>query len=348
VSMLLYELAAVAALLTGVLYLFRARPALALRRWAIDAAAVGAALAASLSQTTGLRETASLGSDISNIPFFARESVTLFAGALVPVGTPGAREKAALLLASAVVLIAGLYRSRRPGGSEARRWLLTAVVSAAVIASAYVILLGVEANYLHPLAMGEDNRGNGFAAVGFVLLVYSLAALASSAVFGSQRFALVAIVVISAIAVGYTLKVRADAGVWERASSMQNKTLSALRAVLPDPPSGSTIYAFGYPGFLDQAIPVFATPWDLDGAVKLTWNDPSLDAYPVFAGTRWVCGTSDLYPVFGRFHGVRYSGGYGESYFVDVRRRVVRRIQDQAGCQAAARLFRGAPQKPGT
>lgn len=115
------------------------------------------------------------------------------------------------------------------------------------------------------------------------------------------------------IGLGYVDRIDADKAQWALASTLQQRELKALRRALPDPPSGARVLLFGAPAYTASGVPIFAAPWDLNGAVKLLWHDGSVSAYPVIAGTVVVCGSAAVIPV-GAEYDVTQQAPYGTGF----------------------------------
>jgi hypothetical protein len=87
-------------------------------------------------------------------------------------------------------------------------------------------------------------------------------------------------------------------------------------------------------------VPVFAAPWDLDGAVELLWHDGSAAADPILAGSQVVCGTQAITPV-----GVDPTeiAPYGLGFFIDARTGAALAISNRAQCLRALQQFPPGP-----
>jgi hypothetical protein len=123
---------------------------------------------------------------------------------------------------------------------------------------------------------------------------------------------------------------------------LEASTLAALHAAIPKPPPDSRILLFGVPAYVALGIPVFAAPWDLNGAVKLVWNDASLSAYPVNTGDVLTCGRFAVQPP-GPGYSPAQAGPYGQVFFVDPQNRTVVRVDSRAECRAALKRLAPGP-----
>ena len=291
-SVLAYQIAAGAILLSALLYRLRAPWSSALPRWAVDVVAVALTLALA---GDGFYEPRPLSEWPSHAVSIARESWAILALASLPFGEPRTVTVVAFLaaLVSAGALVSHLLPAADPARRTLRRWLATAVAAGLAIGAGYLMFVPADPGY-HPLAPGQGNRVNALAAIGFVAAVYALVMVAATLVFRGlpswpawcMGFAAVAAVVLGT---GYANRVAADKAQWESAAEAREHVVARVRAALPKPPYAAVIYTVGHPAHTSPNIPVFAAIWDLSGAVQLEWDDPSLAAYPAFPGTRFSC-----------------------------------------------------------
>lgn len=350
VSVLTYEVAAVAALLSVGLYAREVPLRRALRRWALDLAAVGTAMAVVALNTQ--REMESLRGQVEHAGAIADQALTLLAGAVWPFGSPA---RAVVLVPAGVLVVAGLVAWwRLPRGSAGRAgaaWWTGVVLAAGVgVGAAYILLVPADSHYL-PLAPGIENRINLLAAPAYATLVYALAALAATlALLALRRSSPAVVAVIAgsfsvAVGVAYLDRVNEDRRAWDLSTARQQRVLRALRVAVPDPPSGAAIYTYGVRRYVAPGVPVFAVSWDLKGAAKLSYEDGSLSAYPLPPNAKLVCRERTLYPATKSFDEDEASP-YGRAYVVDVPRLRAVRIVDRRGCLRQADVLRHAGVEP--
>src|SRR5437763_13340016 len=175
-SVLTYEIAATTILLSIALYAWCAPLRLALKRWAVDAVAVGATLVFVTSNTfyahLPLRDQASHAVEV------AKGGAALITPALLPFGT--APRWLGLLVAAPVIAAAAITVRRLPHDdprAAALRRLLGAA-AAGIVAAGVAWLMFVPSAEFAPLDPAERNRVNGLAAVGLVVLAYSVVLIA--------------------------------------------------------------------------------------------------------------------------------------------------------------------------
>lgn len=338
-SALTYEAAGVVALLSVLLYSRVTTLPAALRRWAIDLVVIGGILIWSARETAEVRYVG-IETSVSNIPRYAGDAVSILGQAFRPFGAPWwALVAIVALLALAVVRRAPLADA---GREQARRWGLIAAGAAFGVAAAYAPFLGYE---LFPLRGGIYNRGNLLAALPFALLIYALAMIGGSIVFANARrwrtWSLAfSLAVVALVGLGFLDRLATDKRQWRQASELESQAVATLKSTVPDLPPGSTIYTFNYPAQVAPGVPIFSDTWDLQGAVRINWDDRSLAAYPIFEQTRFVCGERRTHPVGGEEfyfledgYGREQSGSYGRVLAVDLRTGEVHRISSQQACR---------------
>jgi hypothetical protein len=329
-SLVTYEFTLVPILLSVLVYWHRVPGRAALRRWAVDAAAVVAVLALATSQTTVPRE------PISALPERVAEvtagALSVVSWSVVPVGGTSDVSPARLLggLIVVVVLGAALARLRRGGrAAQLRPWLITAAAATVVIAAGYLVLLPA-AGY-NPAHRGIANRVNGFSALGIAALVYALVMLAALQLGDRLRrpAAPIALALTALLAVGYVVRLQSDERDWRDAADAQERVLDDLAGTRP-PPAGGALAAFHVPAFAGPGVPVFHQSWDLSGALRLRWDDYSLSAYPVNNGRTVECAGTAV-QVTGEEE--RAQLPYGRTRFYDAANGRSAPIRSRAGCR---------------
>jgi hypothetical protein len=290
----------------------------ALRRWAADAALVLIA-AAQYAANTPARTTASEG--LSGYADHARvlidQALTLLTGTLVPLTL----HRGWVVLGLLALIAVGIRR-----GGDTARWLVVAGLAALLALASYAIYVPANASY-QPLVPSVGNRVNIGAllplCVVLVALVRALGSLARS------RQLLAAAAVWAVVLIGALGALRDDRRLWTAAADQQHEVLSALHEALPQPPRGAALVVLGAPGVVTRfervanrdvnvPVPVFSTWWELDTAVKISYDRADLDAYPIWSYQpgQAACGARHLYQL--GLDGVRHALVYGNVYVVDI------------------------------
>jgi hypothetical protein len=336
VSVLTYEVAAAAILLSGLLYRARFSWRALRKRWLLDAALVLVPLGALVIPASHVR-VGSLGERAADVPQFVIQGSSVFASTFLPPNTSASALKLLVLATTSTILGVALWRARRREERELRRWLLRAAAGASAVGLGYLMFLGYG---LYPLSEGLDDRANTFAAFGFVVVTYSVVALLSVLLARQPGPRAAAILAAGTLLVGlgFVLRVRDDIERYDAATAQQNDELAKLRAAVPRPPQESTIFTFGYPTASAPGLPIFGAPWDLSGAVRLLWNDPSLTAVPV-DGKSVSCGRNQARVTA---YDPQQAAAYGHAIFVDLSTANVRHIASRRDCLQAQRAFMSA------
>jgi MFS family permease len=337
-SVLVYEAAAAAIALSLVLYRQRAPMRRALPHWLADVAAVVLSLSLSLVLTSRVRHVGSARERWRDIPDFARDGLSILASSFLPSSATVAAAKAIVLVVVMAFLAWALALARNPERRELRRWLRVTAGGVVGVAAGYFMFLG---SGLHPAYAGVDNRVNTFAGFAYAALVYSLVMMVGSVLAERHRRLARALVPIATLLVvgGFVQRVRADVDHYDQATRLQAQELAEIRHALPVAPRRSTIYVFGFPAGTAPGVPIFRAPWDLTGAVRLTWHDPSLSALPIFR-TGVACGRARMYP---REFKPSDGSTYERSVFVDLATGQVEWITSRRACLQARRTFRPGP-----
>jgi len=337
VSVLIYEVAACAIVFSGLLYRTRTSLTRAAPRWLVDAVLVLSALGISAVYTARVRHVGSLADRVADVPRFSRQGVSILGRSFLPDALDSAPAQGVVVVAIAGLFTYAFLVSRDATRHALRRWLRIAAVGAGAIASAYVMFLG---STIYPLHSGVDTRVNIFAGFGFASFSYATVVIAAQLLplRGAEALAVVALAGFL-LGLGFVDRLRADIGRWDTARVMQDDFLSALEQTLPRPTRGSTIYSFGYPAEVAPGIPIFTHPWDLNGALRLTYHDPTLFGLPIYR-RGVVCGEKWVYPAL---FGAKYASRYMKTIFVSVPERKVEPIRSKAECTSASRVFGGGP-----
>jgi len=316
-AILTYELVTVAVALTGVLYLSRMSRREALLRWGADivAAVVGVLLVEVLTPRAPLGTTSE---KLHHAGVIAKQSLTVWADTLWPFGGLGRGAAVAILV---VALAIGAWRRSR--------WLWAAAGGLAFVVVGYAVLVPGE-DFYTPLYPGLGNRVNLMAGIGMIALALALVAMV-----GRPRVTLP--IMAALLAVGYIVKLRDHSDEYTRSAAIQARQLNGIRALVPDPPPGTTIFMRQPTPEVAPGISTFSWRWDLSGATKVTYRDGAVSGYPILPGSGLVCEPAAIRP---RGNGLEaYSVQYGHAILVDVDSNRVLGADDRASCRRAVKAF---------
>jgi hypothetical protein len=277
----------------------------------------------------------------------AKELFHVVATTAMPFDTVGAGITVTIAILALGLTVAAQLPRADPTRRALRRWLWTAAIAAIMIAAAYVIY-GPSALFYQPRAPGLLNRTNAFGAVPIIVFVYALGALVGTAVFRSRRGAAAAVATLVALGLGvdYTAGMTHHLKLWDSGWTRAHDTLARFTHRVPPPPNQSLVIFYGQPIQEAQNIPVWAHYWDLNGAIQLTYHDPTLRARPAFPGTRIDCQKKKGVLLNDAYGGVVLptdDAAYGYMYLYDSNSDVLAVPKNQAECKQLAPQFVPGP-----
>ncbi|MCA1688991.1 MAG: hypothetical protein LC720_00615 [Actinobacteria bacterium] len=252
----------------------------------------------------------------------------------------GLRSADVLVGVLALVAGSGFVAWRTPDAGvrrELRRSLALALGGAMVAIAGWGMLAPGDPTYYSPGKPALGNRLNLVADIGLPVLVVGLVGLAATLAFAAvpreRRWATPLLIGVAATGIGgaYLDRIYVDRAAWVESRREQGIVLERLRSLMARPPAGSTVIARGFPLYVGADVPVFNASWDLDGAVKLLWNDATLRAWPGPPGSLACGGTGMSVTGFGS---LGLPAQYGHVFVVDVASGQAARIDSASGCRA--------------
>lgn len=320
-SILTYEITAAMIAAAGLLYIARHGWRAARLRWAADLAVVIAA-AAWNSSTTPRPQAFQVAALWSHFKLIVREGGGLVARSAVPGGLPSTT--LVLLVLLAVFVVAGALAWGRRGSALAwnlRPWLLLGLGGAAVIVVGWAIFVPTDPYYT-PTVYGFTNRVNALAAVGLAMFLYAAAGVIGTLVGRLRpRTPVLAVAVTVAITVvlggSYVKVLDRHSDLWVGAFRGEMGALGQIASQYPRLPSNSTLLTFGYPGYQAPGVPIFDVKWDLNSALKLQYDDPTVSGYPVVAPAKVRCSEKGVEAAGGAIAGLPLIP-YGRAILFDV------------------------------
>jgi hypothetical protein len=188
-----------------------------------------------------------------------------------------------------VLVVVGVLIRHRVGKLVTRSWARPAFVCFLLVVAVFLAWLPLlPANdYYLPSLLGVGNRVNSTASVflcaGLGIALFSVATLLSRAGLPVIGLALAAALMIFTTST-FTVVSIADAQSFVRAAQLRQAMLQLVKRAVPNPARGDLLLLGNYNAYSSSDwVPVFASTWDLNGAVKLIYNDPSLSGSPVFS-----------------------------------------------------------------
>jgi len=343
-SILTYELVAAPILVAVLLYRLVVPWRSALRRWAADVLVVGVSVAFMADAAREVRppET-STSFMLDRAEQMVRPAADVF-GSLLPAERlllgPGGLSLLGLGLAGCV---AAVVRRDQLAGAI-RHWTLVALGGLLFAVAGFVMLLPADP-YFIPRLEGVGNRTSGVAVLGAIVLLVALLWLVAAGIASLLRRPAVASPVAAAAlavtAIGMFETELVHQHAWASSWQQSQAVVSAIRtSVGPDVPPGTGIVTFRHTQFtVPGDVPVFAADWDLQGAVRLLYNDRSVRGYP------WK-GDGDCSARGLKLGAPPWPGGvlqYRRLWFVDATAFRARRIDSELACLDAIGKLTGTP-----
>jgi hypothetical protein len=351
---LMYELAGGLVAVAAIFYFSRGSWRQVAVRWVPDL--IVAYLSLNYAKTNTLpRAVLSFNESVSHARFIGDQALTLLTRTALPFGAPPRNLLLLLIAAAIVAAFVTWWRLPKQDAlrAELRWWATVAVAGAVVTVGGYVTI--VPSPYGSPMdAPGIENRINMISAFGLVAIVYAVAMavglIAVRRLGRPPRLAIAAPLVLSLVMViGYLGMLRDHTRQYDESFRRGQDVLFSISHVFNGaPPPGSTIYAFNFASFTAPGVPVFAWIWDMPGALKVTFQDPSLSGFPILPYTTIECGKKSMFPNGPFGTGPGETAAYGNAFFIDIDGESGVRVDSQAKCEAQRDAYQAGPLKQGT
>jgi hypothetical protein len=223
-----------------------------------------------------------------------------------------------------------------------RRALGITAAGLALWAAGMAVLVPGAAYYL-PHVSGPGNRLLVASAVGGALALVGAAVaggLVTATIARRPHLALaVAAGLFAAASINNGARELRQQRAWRQSWAEATAIRSAVRTALPSVPPGSAVVTFEHrTAVLPDGVPVFGSSWDLEGAVRLLYRDPSVRAHPWEASMR--CTPPGL-----RFSDLPAPFPYRSLWFVSVRESHAWPVTGQGAC--VDHLARLLPERDG-
>lgn len=330
-AMVTYEIAVPLVAVGGAVYYLSYRDRRALRRWAGDIGVVVLFLIYRLAAVPVSSESGFLvHRDASQT---VRRVLALLEGAWSTwkfVYAPGALGTIALV-ALGVVIVALLFASSG-FGARATRWFVIFAFGLVVAAASALVFLTANNRYV-PVTYSVFNRVNLPGSLGYVAMAIALLGILFEILQSFKLPGRVATVLV-ALAVGVSSAHQLDISAehirsWEASWRDQQQALEGYRVALRDVPHRADIIGFDVPIWERGFVPVFASSWDLRGAINYeTAVDPPV-AYPLLPTL--TCGVTGM--VEGEALVAAYNQSTAPLYFVSPKRRTAVRVRSESVCE---------------
>jgi hypothetical protein len=332
IAMVTYEITIPFVAFGGALYYFTYRDRRAVKRWAADVGLVVLFLVyrvaiVPVSSETGLIVHRNMSQTITRIDTLLNGAWSTWKFVYVP-GVMGTVALVALAVATLTLILSGDRRFTM----RAIPWLVTFAFGLALSAGSALVYLTANELYV-PQVSGTFNRLNlpgsfGYAAMAVAILGLVYEVLRSYKLPGALAAGLVALMVAGSAV--HQLGVSTDhIRSWEASWSDQQQALAGYRRALRGIPRTADIIGLDTPIWERGYIPVFASSWDLRGAIDYeTSVDPRV-SYPLFPSMS--CGPAGM--VEGAVTLASYDQSGEPLYFVSPIRGVAVRVSTESMCE---------------
>ncbi len=354
-SILTYEVTLPLIACLGGIYCYRVGWRAARWRWLTDL--VVAAVAGAWVGTHTKRTTSGLSGDFAHFKMVISGAETILGRAGMPLGTP---QTTIALFALALILAVGVGaylrfpdRFTAEQGWDLRRWLMLAGGGLLVSLLGWMIFIPADPYYT-PSVYGATNRVNGLAAFGLVLLVYGefgiIGTLLGQIRPRAKLIALPVIVLLGIVLLlSYTHVLRRHINVWDAASVAQNNAAIEIREEFQELPHGTTVFTSSVPANQTLGVPIFTASYDLDGMVKMEYDDYSLSAYPIVEDFHVSCRANGVTlekpdgEVFERQDEREVSAPYGTVLLLNLQTGSRAAPQSRRACRRVSRSYVAGP-----
>jgi hypothetical protein len=347
-SVLTYEVTIPLIAAAGIIYVARDGWRVGRWRWGADLAVVAAGALWNVAHTP--KSVSTLSGDLSHLREIVTQGGELLARTLYPLGVQPHTSTVLVFLAAIFAVGTAVHLltpSKRPAASGwgLSSWLLLGAAGLLTAALGWAMFIPADPYYT-PSIFGVTNRVNGLAGFGLILLTYAAVGIVGSLCgrVAGRRLAIgAAVTLVLAVALGsaYVHVLERHIRLWRDAYAMEQDGLNRVREAFPRLPHGTTVFTSNYPANVTLGVPVFATTWDLNGMVQVTYADNTVRAYPITEELEIQC----------RPHGIVAKAGeelehvapYGRARLLDLStgRHLTPRTQRQ--CVAAKPRFGPGP-----
>lgn len=315
-SILTYEITTPAIAAFGVIYVWRFGWQRAKYVWGANLLVVLACGGWVLSHTTRTKQ--GLSGDFHHLWLIVKGGAEMVARSLLPVGP--VRTALALVLLGLVFAAGAIALWRAPRlfpkgpGMGLRGWLLLGGAGLALTVLGWIVFVPADPYYT-PSIYGVTNRVNGVGGIAAIILVYAAFGVAGTLIGrlvrggwsgggegakdrGGSRSVATALVVtvgLGAVLGGlYLIVIHRHIGIWNSAYQQEKTAMEKIRQTYPTLPDGTTIYTTEYAAYEALGVPILSASWDLDGMVKLEYENGTLAAFPLLTGYHFSCGKDGL------------------------------------------------------
>ena len=348
VSILTYEITLPLIAAAGILYVLHFGWKLAWPRWSVDLAIVVATGLWNRAHTN--RPIAGLGDNLDHLHDIVVAGGTLLGRTAYPLGPHG--HTTTMLALFAIVLGGGAIvyfrrSARRAGEGDwgLKHWLLLACGGLALMICGWAMFIPADPYYT-PSVYGYTNRVNSLAGLGLVIAMYATLGVgtALAAVAVPRLRAAVPVVVVGLglmLGAAYVHVTARHSGIWEEAYAAEREGMDRIQAAFPDLPPESTLITSNYPAYQTLGVPIFSASWDLNGMLKLEYEDGTLMGFPRITGMEMFCRRGGI--GIGGYLTTPVEAPYGKVHLLDLQTGRKSAPQNVRECRVAKEEFPPGP-----
>lgn len=294
-SILTYEITLPLIAGAGILYTIRFGWRRAWPRWSIDLLVVCVAGAWNAVHTN--RAVSGISGSLDHLGQIITAGGTLLGRTLYPLGPHGCTTTTLVLFGAVILVGVGAYFEMRGHREEPgwglKHWILLAAAGLAISVLGWAMFIPADPYYT-PSIYGITNRVNALAGFGLVVTGYAAIGIATSlaAILFPRTQRLVPLVVVAlglALGATYLHVVERHSRIWNAAYQAEREGMDRIRHTFPNLPPESMVITSNYPAYQAIGVPIFAAGWDLNGMIKLEYDDGTLSAFPRIEGLETVC-----------------------------------------------------------
>jgi hypothetical protein len=338
-AMATYEIVLPLVALNGFVYWAAYRDRRAIRRGLIDLGFAFAFVIYRLAinppgASEGIVEHRSIGDNVSRGKALIEAAWKTWHATFVPGKVATIAIVAFLVIALVLTIIDAETRRRL-------RYWLAFLVASTVVALAGTFVFQTANSFYLPQTGSTFNRVVLPGSIAYVCLFVALLGIAFELVrrYVSRAWAAPAVVIVIVLLSGWhQLRMSSTHKEhWEASWIEQEKALVGFEAAVRGLPAHSRIVGFGVPNYEPEFVPIFAAPWDLDGALEYTTRLSPSSVIPMTATSTMPCRTHAVAPE--GVEALPYDLPRKPLYFIDAVSGTAIHIDSRADCLRAIGQF---------
>lgn len=323
ISILAYEITLAAIAAAGIIYVLRFGWRLAWPRWGVDLVVVVAAGLWNRAHTN--RTVSGFSENLDHLGDIIIAGGTMLGRTAYPLGSHGYTTTMLLLFAAVLGAGAAVYfaRSRQRDESDGwglKQWLLLTAGGLGLAVFGWVMFIPADPYYT-PSIYGFLNRVNALSGLGLVMAMYATLGVGTTLagmVVPRARAAVPVVVALLGLMLGaaYVNVTERHGGLWQDAYEAEREGMDRIKAAFPELAPESMVITSNYPAYQTLGVPIFAAGWDLNGMIKLEYDDGTLKGFPRIEGLEIACHRDEM-GVYGSLT-PEQGAVYGKAHLLDL------------------------------